>query len=214
MTIYLLPEWQEARGGEDASSPVCWRAPTSTVRQKWVLWSLRHGIPRRSRRLPRGQVQYGLTDDERSDWLIFHTRSTFERASVGTRPGLDAAWALISTSLSAAGLTRAEAIMQMEEFLWDDGDMDAVGKYFFTMFDEPSSETPWGWQPTDTMALNYRLGHGGHLAPSLRTTPKMWSTGIRTGLTPMSPERISRLRVRQPRRASKRHRLGETLDPD
>ena len=154
---------------------------------------------------------------------IFRTPSIYERVSPSAnsvQERLDAAWTLISASLSAAGLTRAEAIMQMEELLWDDGDMDAVpGKYFFTMFDEPSSETPWGWQlDGHHLALNFTVsGAEVTLAPSLwGTTPKTWSTGVHAGLTPMGPEEdlafawFDSLGEEQRQTAQ----LGEALDPD
>ena len=54
----------------------------------------------------RGQVQYGLTDDERSDWSnLPHSVYIREGVSISelSPERLDAAWTLISASLSAAG---------------------------------------------------------------------------------------------------------------
>ena len=214
-----------ASAEEETGNPVCWPGSDVDSRQAEAdaMVAAAQAFLDSLDDYQRGQVQYGLTDDERSDWSnLPHSVYIREGVSISelSPERLDAAWALISTSLSAAGLTRAEAIMQMEELLWDDGDMDAVpGKYFFTMFDEPSSETPWGWQlDGHHLALNFTVsGAEVTLAPSLwGTTPKTWSTGVHAGLTPMGPEEdlafawFDSLGEEQRQTAQ----LGEALDPD
>jgi len=143
----------------------------------------------------RGQVQYAMDHPERSEWSnLPHAIHLREGVSFGELNEERAAlgWELIRVSLSAAGLERAQAIVQMEELLWDDGDFNAnPGNYFFTFFDSPSGDTPWGWQlDGHHLALNFTVvGAEVTIAPSLwGTTPKTWPSGEHAGLTPMADE--------------------------
>ena len=209
----------------DPDVPVCWPGSEEEDRQAEVdaMVAAAQAFLDSLDDYQRGQVQYGLSDDERSDWSnLPHSVYIREGVSISelSPERLDAAWALITASLSAAGFTRAEAIMQMENLLWEDGDMDAVpGKYFFTMFDVPSSNTPWGWQlDGHHLALNFSVsGAEVTLAPSLwGTTPKTWLTGEHAGLTPMGPEEDLAFAWMESLDEEQRMlaQLGEGADPD
>ena len=143
----------------------------------------------------RGQVQYSLDDAERTDWSnLPHAVYHREGVSFGelNEDRMALGWELIRVSLSAAGLQRTQDIVQMEKLLWEDGDMNAFpGAYFFTVFDEPSSETPWGWQlDGHHLALNFSVvGPEVTITPSLwGTTPMTWPSGEHAGLSPMAAE--------------------------
>jgi len=143
----------------------------------------------------RSQVQYSLTDAERSDWSNL-PHAVYARAGVGFRElneeRVALGWDLIRASLSAAGIERTRAIIQMEKLLWDDGDPNAnPGNYFFTFFGTPSVESPWGWQlDGHHLALNFTVsGSEVTFSPSLwGTTPKTWASGEHAGLSPMAEE--------------------------
>jgi hypothetical protein len=145
--------------------------------------------------LQRGQVQYTFDHPERADWSNL-PHAVYTRQGVSFRElneeRMALGWELIRVSLSAAGLERAQNIVQMEKLLWEDGDMNAFpGNYFFTFFDEPSADTPWGWQlDGHHLALNFTVvGSEVTIAPSLwGTTPKTWPVGEHAGLSPMAAE--------------------------
>ena len=143
----------------------------------------------------RGQAQYAFDHPERAEWSnLPHAVHIREGVSFGelNEERMALGWELIRTSLSAAGLARTQEIVQMEKLLWEDGDMNAFpGNYFFTFFDEPSTDTPWGWQlDGHHLALNFTVvGSEVTMSPSLwGTTPKIWPSGEHAGLSPMAAE--------------------------
>ena len=132
----------------------------------------------------RSQVQYTLTDAERSNWSnLPHAVYVREGVSFGelNSERMALGWDLIRASLSAAGLKRTEEIIQLEKLLWEAGDMNAFpGNYFFTFFDTPSDEAPWGWQlDGHHLAINFTVvGAEVTITPSLwGVSPKVWPTG-------------------------------------
>lgn len=143
----------------------------------------------------RTQAQYSLGHPEQSDWSnLPHAVYARRGVSLGglTEPQRALGWDLARASLSAAGLQRAQDIVQLEALLWEDGDPNAFpGNYFFTFFDDPSSETPWGWQlDGHHLALNFSVvAPEVTLTPSLwGVAPKLWTTGEHAGLKPMADE--------------------------
>lgn len=143
----------------------------------------------------RGQVQYSLTDTERSDWSnLPHALYVREGVSFGelNPDRMALGWTLIRASLSAAGVKRTEDIIQLEKLLWEGGDMNAFpGHYFFTFFDTPSHDSAWGWQlDGHHLALNFTVvGAEVTITPSLwGVSPKIWPTGEFAGLAPMAQE--------------------------
>ena len=137
----------------------------------------------------RTRIQFSLEHEERSDWSnLPHALHVREGVSFGelNEEQMDLGWALIRLSLSAAGLQRSREIVQLEQLLWEDGDMNAFpGNYFFTFFDEPLVDSPWGWQlDGHHLALNFSVvGSEVTMAPSLwGTSPKVWPTGEHEGL--------------------------------
>ena len=143
----------------------------------------------------RNQLKYSFDHPERSDWSnLPHAVYARRGVSLGALSEENKAlgWDLIRVSLSAAGLQRTKDIVQIEKLLWEAGDMNAFpGNYFFTFFDEPSSETRWGWQlDGHHLALNFTVvGPEVTIAPSLwGTSPTTWPTGEYAGLSPMADE--------------------------
>ena len=128
----------------------------------------------------RGQAQYGLSHPERSDWSnlphAVYARVGVEFGSLNARQ-VGLGWDLIRASLSAAGLERARAIIQMEKLLWDDGDTSAnPGNYFFTFYGTPAADGPWGWQlDGHHLALNFTVA-----GSEVTFAPSLWGTAPKT----------------------------------
>ena len=169
------------------------------------------------------QAQYELDHEERTDWsnlphAVYARRGVSFSELNESRTAL--AWGLIEASLSAAGVSRAQAIIELEGLLWDAGDINAnPGKYFFTFFGTPSLDDPWGWQlDGHHLALNFTVsGSEVTIAPSFwGAAPKTWVGEESPGLTPLADEEdlafawMGSLTSEQRMRAQ----LGEGLDPD
>ncbi len=64
----------------------------------------------------------------------------------------DAAFALMKTALSENAYKKASAIMQLEKVLkalenrQESDHFRDPGKYYFTLFGEPSKKSMWGWR--------------------------------------------------------------------
>jgi hypothetical protein len=194
-------EVQASDSGEvepsDSGSPPLWPGSTEADRQAMVdsMVAAAQNFLASLDDSQRGQVQYGLDDAERSDWSnLPHAVYIRQGVSFGelNEERMALGWELIRVSLSAAGLQRAQDIVQMESLLWDDGDVNAFpGNFFFTFFDTPSSDAPWGWQlDGHHLALNFTVvGSEVTMTPSLwGTSPKTWLSGDYAGLTPMADE--------------------------
>jgi hypothetical protein len=66
-----------------------------------------------------------------------------------SQPVRDLALGILRATLSARGFHYARTIMRVNELLAElTGDYDAFGEwpYFVSIFGEPGSDTPWGWQ--------------------------------------------------------------------
>lgn len=181
----------------DTSSPIFWPGSELTDRQAVAdaMVEAAQAFLAGLDDYQRGQVQYSLTDAERSDWSnlphAIHVREGVSFAELNEER-MNLGWELIRASLSAAGVKRAQDIIQLEKLLWEDGDMNAFpGNYFFTFFDTPSQTEPWGWQlDGHHLALNFTVvGPEVTITPSLwGVSPKVWPTGEFMGLAPMAAE--------------------------
>lgn len=133
---------------------------------------------------------YPLTDAERENWnfvpierhgLTFKKMST-EQYALGI--------ALLRTGVSASGLARAQAIMQLEFHLKELEKDTPAGRrdpanYFVTIFGEPSADKSWGWRfEGHHTAFNFTVVGGKHVffTPSfLGSNPAEVRSGPRKG---------------------------------
>jgi len=104
------------------------------------------------------------------------------------------AHALLQASLSAQGYQKATDIILIEDLLNQSGDANAYADlYFVGIFDEPSMDSPWGWQfDGHHLALNFTaIGNEVTFSPSLwGTYPSIWEGGTYDGLRPMEDEEV------------------------
>ena len=98
----------------------------------------------------RGKVLFPIDDAEWRKWMNqhFYRRQgvSFQEMSLAQR---EAAFALISVSLSAKGMRLTRDIMRLNETLAElTGDHEFLGEwlYFITIMGKPSATEPWGWQ--------------------------------------------------------------------
>jgi hypothetical protein len=98
----------------------------------------------------RGKVLFPIDDTEWRKWMNQHF---YRRQGVSflemTPPQREAAFALMSASLSAQGMRLTRDIMRLNETLAElTGDHEFFGEwlYFITMMGKPSASEPWGWQ--------------------------------------------------------------------
>jgi hypothetical protein len=98
----------------------------------------------------RGKILFPIDDDEWRKWMNQHF---YVRQGVSfqemTPPQREAAFGLMSASLSAKGMRLTRDIMRLNETLAElTGDRDFLGEwlYFITMMGRPSVTEPWGWQ--------------------------------------------------------------------
>jgi hypothetical protein len=98
----------------------------------------------------RGKVLFPIDDAEWRKWMNqhFYQRQgiSFQEMSLAQR---EAAFALLSVSLSAKGMRLTRDIMRLNETLAElTGDHEFLGEwlYFITIMGKPSITEPWGWQ--------------------------------------------------------------------
>lgn len=98
----------------------------------------------------RGRTQYPVDD---SEWRKWDNRHFYKRQGVGfdemDQGQRDAAFALLSASLSAKGLEKTQDIMKLNGTLAELADnFEEYGEwlYWVTIMGEPSTDKPWGWQ--------------------------------------------------------------------
>src|SRR5579864_1242920 len=103
--------------------------------------------------------------DERTHWLYtpFLRHGLTLREMTQTQRNL--AEALVAAGLSSQGLVKAHTIMSLEEILFiaeKDGDMERdPGKYFVSIFGEPSEHGTWGYRfEGHHVSLNYTIVDG------------------------------------------------------
>jgi hypothetical protein len=98
----------------------------------------------------RGKVLFPIDDAEWRKWMNQHF---YQRQGISfqemTPFQREAAFGLMSASLSAKGMRLTRDIMRLNETLAElTGDHDFLGEwlYFITVMGEPSATEPWGWQ--------------------------------------------------------------------
>jgi hypothetical protein len=98
----------------------------------------------------RGKVLFPIGDAEWRKWMNQHF---YQRQGVSflemTPPQREAAFGLMSASLSAKGMRLTRDIMRLNESLAElTGDHEFLGEwlYFITIMGKPSAAEPWGWQ--------------------------------------------------------------------
>jgi Protein of unknown function (DUF3500) len=98
----------------------------------------------------RAKVLFPIDDAEWRKWMNQHF---YQRKGVSfqemTAPQREAAFGLMSASLSAKGVRLTRDIMRLNETLAElTGDHEFLGEwlYFITIMGKPSAVEPWGWQ--------------------------------------------------------------------
>jgi hypothetical protein len=98
----------------------------------------------------RGKVLFPIDDVEWRKWMNQHF---YQRQGLSfeemTLPQREAAFGLMSASLSAKGMRLTRDIMRLNETLAElTGDHEFLGEwlYFITIMGKPSPAEPWGWQ--------------------------------------------------------------------
>jgi hypothetical protein len=98
----------------------------------------------------RGKVLFPIDDDEWRKWMNQHF---YQRQGVSfqemTPHQREAAFGLLSASLSPEGVRLTRDIMRLNETLAElTGDHEFLGEwlYFITIMGKPSAAEPWGWQ--------------------------------------------------------------------
>jgi hypothetical protein len=119
------------------------------------------------------QATYPLTDAERENWnFVPIARHGLPIKEMSTDQSALAV-ALLRTGLSAAGWSRANAIMQLEFVLKELENDKPVGntglhrdpaRYFVTIFGEPSADKSWGWRfEGHHISCNFTVVDGKHV---------------------------------------------------
>ena len=99
----------------------------------------------------RGAVRRAIDSDEWRTWLnpeMFLLRHGLLLESLDAA-GREAALAVVRASLSRAGFDSVRNLMRLNEFLKElTGNVEGLGEwlYYLTIFGEPSTTEPWGWQ--------------------------------------------------------------------
>jgi hypothetical protein len=140
---------------------------------------------------PRAKLLFPIDDAEWRKWMNQHF---YQRQGVSfqemTPPQREAAFGLLSASLSAKGVQLTRDIMRLNETLAElTGDQEFLGEwlYFITFMGRPSAAEPWGWQLDGHHAIiNYfALGdqvvmtpHFAGSEPVIATSGKYQGTAI------------------------------------
>jgi len=131
----------------------------------------------------RQRVTYPLADAERENWHYVPRDRNGLRLKDLTPGQRDRAIALLHAGLSERGRAQAEAIMSLEQVLFEiegRSHRDA-GLYTVTLFGEPSEQASWGWRVEGHhLSVNFTLV-GGH---AIATTPSFFGANpaeVRSG---------------------------------
>jgi hypothetical protein len=99
------------------------------------------------------KTQFAFTSEERYNW---HYIPKDDRKGIALREmnavQRNAAMELLHTALSDTGFNKATSIMQLEAVLKiienrpENSDVRDPGKYYFSIFGDPASDTIWGWR--------------------------------------------------------------------
>ncbi len=143
----------------------------------------------------RKQATFSFMDDER---FVYHF-TPIPRKGLALREmrpeQQHLAHALLSAGLSQRGYIKAATIMSLEEVLKvlenDSGERRNPGKYYFSIFGEPSDKGIWGYRVEGHhLSLHYTVRDGKVLAAPtfLGSNPREVRHGARKGLRVLSAE--------------------------
>jgi hypothetical protein len=152
----------------------------------------------------RAKVLFPIDDSEWRKWMNQHF---YQRQGVSfqemTPPQREAAFGLVSASLSAKGVRLTRDIMRLNETLAElSGDHEFLGEwlYFITIMGKPSATEPWGWQLDGHHAIiNYfALGDQVVMTPHFAgSEPVIATSGKYKGTAILQEEQEQGLRLIQ-----------------
>ena len=142
----------------------------------------------------RDQATFAFGDDERLNWHFIPRDREGLPYGEFTPPQRRLADRLLGTALSHEGISKALGIMYLEQILYErEGrDIRDSDRYYFTVFDEPSSSGAWGWRVEGHhLSLNLTLNDGEVVATSpafMGSNPAIVGDGKHAGLEVLAAE--------------------------
>ena len=142
----------------------------------------------------RTQATFAFGDDERLNWHFIPRDREGLPYGEFTPPQRRLADRLLGTALSHEGISKALGIMYLEQILYErEGrDIRDSDRYYFTVFDEPSSSGAWGWRVEGHhLSLNLTLNDGEVIATSpafMGSNPAIAGEGKHEGLEVLAAE--------------------------
>ena len=142
----------------------------------------------------REQATFAFADDERLNWHFIPRDREGLPYGEFTPPQRRLADRLLGTALSHEGISKALGIMYLEQILYErEGrDIRDSDRYYFTVFDEPSSSGAWGWRVEGHhLSLNLTLNDGEVVATSpafMGSNPAIAGEGKHEGLEVLAAE--------------------------
>ena len=98
------------------------------------------------------KIQFNFDDNERYNWHYIPKNRKGVPLKELTQAQQKAAMALLHTALSDTGFQKTTDIIKLEAILRDaegrsaDDDYRDPGKYYFSIFGNPASDSIWGWR--------------------------------------------------------------------
>ena len=142
----------------------------------------------------RDRATFAFEDEERFNWhFIPRDREGIPYGDF-TPPQRRLADRLLGTALSHEGISKALGIMYLEQILYErEGrDIRDSDRYYFTVFDEPSSAGAWGWRVEGHhLSLNITLAGGEVVATApafMGSNPAIAGEGRHEGLEVLAAE--------------------------
>ena len=142
----------------------------------------------------RDRATFAFGDDERLNWHFIPRDREGLPYGEFTPPQRRLADRLLGTALSHEGISKALGIMYLEQILYErEGrDIRDSDRYYFTVFDEPSSSGAWGWRVEGHhLSLNLTLNDGEVVATSpafMGSNPAIAGEGKHEGLEVLAAE--------------------------
>jgi len=143
----------------------------------------------------KSKVTYPLTDKERENWNFVPLARAGLPLKEMTSAQQELSLALLRTGLSHSGVTRAEAIISLENVLRELENGAARRDptlYYVTMFGTPAADQPWGWRfEGHHLSFNFTVADGEHVffTPSfIGSNPAEVRSGPKAGLRVLKEE--------------------------
>ena len=139
-------------------------------------------------------ARFAFDSEDRFDWHFIPRERKGVPLKTMTSAQKSAALDLVRTGLSEAGFTKAEAIRQLEQILFElEGrDIRDPDLYFFMVFGEPGDRNTWGWRyEGHHLSHNWTIVNGTAIAASPQffgTNPAEVREGPRSGLRVLGSE--------------------------